>query len=75
MSATIRISLSLCLQRPTTRGSWTDEKEGAVSIVCGYLCEENTTEADFDAGALTRTLCRFGQQPACVCEVSIQGKS
>ena len=43
--------------------------------VCGYVREENTTEADFDAGALTRTLCRFGQQPACVCEVSIQGKS
>ena len=55
MSATIRMSLSLCLQRPTTRGSWTEEKYGAVSIVCGYSCEENTTEADFDAGALGQT--------------------
>ena len=24
--------MSLCLQRPTTRGSWTEEKQGAVSI-------------------------------------------
>ena len=53
MSATMRMSLSLCLQRPTTRGSWTEEKYGAVSIVCGYLCQENTTEPDFDVGALS----------------------
>ena len=24
----------------------------AMVFVCKYLCEENTTEADFDAGAL-----------------------
>lgn len=61
MSATIRMSLSLCLQRLTTRGSWTEEKYGAVSIVCGYLCQENTTEPDFDAGALPAYLYKAGK--------------
>ena len=55
MRATMRMSLSLCLQRPTTRGSWTEENQGAVSIggECCFLW--NNAKDNFDAGALSDT--------------------
>ena len=31
----MRMSLSLCLQRPTTRGVWTEEKEEAIGRAYG----------------------------------------
>ena len=51
MRATMRMSLSLCSQRPTTRGSWTEEKQGAVSI--GGECDayQDNAKDNFDAVA------------------------
>ena len=52
MRATMRMSLSLCSQRPTTRGSWTEEKQGAVSI--GGECDayQDNAKDNFDAVVL-----------------------